>query len=318
MAYQVAAANAPAPPVVNAINGNHEDRDFSMLAHYDSTEISVLGVELYIDSPAPVDFLTAVTVLNQAKLIYNQHDTYSNGGSGVPLFAHKNLDGRIVTVAAMDGSVLYSTIFNSIKTLYLAIRPSYVAHIANSPGAYHTAPDTVDVLGAVPVIVDEADLAVDMNNLKAQYNLHLINVTAVHGTADVTNGITAANAVQGDLTSFITLVNQMKPKLNAHFALGATTHPGGADTDHTITAAAVTLPAGLFDLVNDIHDKYEAHRVDATVAHNIADVTNILNALLYPVANLTMLVAAAADIQTKLNAHFRYAPPYSRALRVIG
>jgi len=30
-----------------------------------------------------------------------------------------------------------------------------------------------------------------------------------------------------------------------------------------------------------------------------------------------MLIGAAGDIQTKLNGHFRFAPLYSRALRVV-
>jgi len=323
MAYQVAAANAPAPNVVLAINGNHESVTFTGLPHYDSTEVNPSGVEIYINAPAPIDFLTAVTVLNQAKAIYNQHDTFNNGGTGVPCYAHKINDGRVVTAADMDGSSLYTQMFNAIRTLYLAVRISYVNHIGNlkpdqTTAAYHTGPDTVDVLGAEPVINDEADLAVDCNNLKAQYNLHIVNTSGVHGAADSTNGITAANAVEGNLSGFITLVNQMKTKLNAHFALAGSVHTGGfgADTENTITAASVTTPVGLYDLVNDIHDKYEAHRPDTSV-HNVADSTNVLNAVLYPVASLSALTLAAADIQTKINAHMRYAPAYSRALRII-
>ena len=167
---------------------------------------------------------------------------------------------------------------------------------------------------------DEADLAVDMNNLKAQYNAHIVNTTGtVHGTADAANGITAANAVQGSLDLFITLVNQMKSKLNAHFALAGKVHTGafGADTQNTISAASVSYPAGLFDLINDIGAKYEAHRADATVIHNDPDATNTLAAITFPVTTIANLIAGAAVIRTQLNAHFRFAPPYSRALRII-
>ena len=185
-------------------------------------------------------------------------------------------------------------------------------------GLYHVGIDTVDVLGAVPVINDEADLVVDMNNLKAQFNAHIVNTTGVHGAADGGNALTSPNAVLGDLDTSIDLVNEMKTNLNAHFATGGMVHTGafGADTQNTIVASSVSYPAGLFDLANDIHDQYELHR-PSTTYHNVADGTNGLNALFYPVTNITMLIGAAGDIQTKLNGHFRFAPLYSRALRVV-
>jgi hypothetical protein len=322
---QVAAANAPATNVVNAINGNHADRDFTGLAHYDGTEVDPNGTELYISSPAPTDFTTAVTVLNQARSLYGSHLTYANSGSA-PIFAHKVQDNtNVITAPAMDGATTYDTMFSAIKTLHLAIRTSYVNHINNkkpdqTTGAYHGGIDTVNVLGAVPVINDEADLAVDVNNLKAQYNLHIVMTSgSVHGGADMTNAITAPNAVQGNLDLFITLVNQAKTKINAHFALGAGTHDGafGADNQNTIAAASVSYPAGLFDLINDLYTKYEAH-IASTTFHFTADATNSLSGIItYPVTTLAALVSGAADIRTKFNAHFRFAPLYSRALRVI-
>jgi hypothetical protein len=324
MAYQVLTASAPAANIVNAINGNHEQEDFTGLPHFDGTEVNPSQVELYIDSPTPVDFTSAVTVLNQALSLYNTHLTYSNGGDGIPLYAHLVQDtADVVSVPPMDGGTLYNTMFNAVLTLYLAIRTSYVNHINNlmpdqTTAAYHTGIDSVNVLGATPVINNEADLAVDMNNLKAQFDLHIVDTTGVHGAADMTNGITAPNEVSGQLDTAITLVNQLKTKLNAHFALGGSVHTGdfGADTQNTITAATVAYPGGLFDLVNAIHDAYEAHRVSTTY-HNVGDSTNVLNIHLYPVSTITGLISAAADEQTKLNAHFRFAPQYSRAVRLI-
>lgn len=322
MAYQITSASAPPTNIISSLNAEHMSNDFTGLIHFDSTEVNPAGVEQYVSATAPVDYLTAVAVVNQAKAIYNLHLTYSNGGDGRPCFAHLDTDSaNTVTEADIDGTTVYSTIFNAVKTLYLAVRTSYVNHINNvrpnqTAAVFHIGVDSVDVLGAVPTIVDESDLSVDMNNLKAQYNLHRVNVTGVHGMAN-TDAITAANAVVGHLDTAVTLVNQMKTKLNLHFA-DAAAHTGafGADTQNVIAAASVSYPAGLYDLINQIHDKYEAHRASATY-HQNADSTNVLNALLYPVATISAFILAAADIQTKLNAHFRSAPDYSRAVRLV-
>lgn len=324
MAYQVPGASAPHANVVASINGNHASVDFTGLPHYDSTEINPSSVELYISASAPTDFQSAVVVLNQARSLYLDHLTYNNGG-GAPIYAHKVQDNvNVVTQPAMDGGALYTTMFNAIKTLYLAVRTSYVNHINNlkpnqTAGLYHVGIDTVDVLGAVPVINDEADLVVDMNNLKAQFNAHIVNTTGVHGAADGGNALTSPNAVLGDLDTSIDLVNEMKTNLNAHFATGGMVHTGafGADTQNTIVASSVSYPAGLFDLANDIYTQYEAHRVSVTY-HNVADGTNILAGVMtYPVTTIAELIDAAGFIQTKLNGHFRFAPLYSRALRVV-
>lgn len=325
MAYQVPSASAPHANIVAAINGNHASVDFTGLSHWDSTEIDPNGNELYISVPNATDFLTAVAVVNQVKARYNSHLSYSNAGIATNIYAHLNSDvSNVITTADMDGTALYNTMFQAIKTLYLEIRTSYVNHINNkkpdqTTAAYHVGVDSVDVLGAVPTINDEADLAVDMNNCKAQYNLHIVNATGVHGAADMANGITAANAVQGNLDTFITLVNQMKTKLNAHFATAGMVHTGafGADTQNTIVGAAVSYPGGLFTLINEIGTDYEIHRAEATLYHHVADATNTLTGGYYPVTTLAGFVTAAQEQKTKINAHFRNAPPYSRAVRVI-
>ncbi|HNB04313.1 MAG TPA: hypothetical protein PKV97_00155 [Thauera aminoaromatica] len=325
MAYQVPSASAPHANIVAAINGNHASVDSTGKSHWDSTEIDPSGTELYISVPDATDFLTGVAVVNAAKSLYNTHRTYSNAGINTHIYAHLNSDTtNVVTTADMDGTSLYNTMFQAIKTLYLEIRTAYVNHINNkkpdqTTAAYHTDIDTVDVLGAVPTINDEADLAVDMNNCKAQYNLHIVNTTGVHGASDAGNAITAANAVQGNLDTFITLVNQMKTKINAHFATAGMVHTGafGADNQNTIVGAAVSYPAGLFTLINEIYTDYEAHRADATLYHQVADATNVLTGGYYPVTTLAGFVTAAQEQKTKINAHFRNAPAYSRAVRVV-
>ncbi len=322
MAFQVTSAGAPPTNIIAALNAEHESHDFTGLVHFDGTEVNPSAVEQYISLAAPTDYTSAALVVNRAKALYNLHLTYSNGGSGVPCFAHKESDvANTVTEADIDPNTVYSTIFNAIKTLYLAVRTSYVNHINNrrpdqTAAVFHTGADTVDILGAVPVINDESDLVVDMNNLKAQYNLHRVNVTSVHAFVN-TNSVTSANAVAGSIDTSVTLVNELKTKLNLHFA-DATAHSGafGADTVNVISAASVSYPSGLYDLINQIYTKYELHRVSTTY-HHTADSTNDLNASYYPVSTITAFINAAADMQTNLNAHFRAAPTYSKAVRLV-
>lgn len=322
MAFQVTSAGAPPTNIISALNAEHQSHDFTGLFHFDGTEVNPAGVEQYISLATPTDYTSAALVVNQAKALYNLHLTYSNGGNGIPCFAHKVTDAaNIVTEADIDPTTVYSTIFNAIKTLYLAVRTSYVNHISNlrpnqTAAVFHTGADTVDVLGAVPTIVDESDLVVDMNNLKAQYNLHRVNVTGVHAFVN-TDSVTSPNAVAGSIDTSVTLANELKTKLNLHFA-DAVAHTGafGADTENVIAAASVSYPSGLYDLINQIYTKYELHRVSTTY-HNTADSTNDLNPSLYPVSTITGFISAAVDMQTNLNAHFRGSLTYSKAVRLV-
>lgn len=322
MARQVPTASAPHANITGAINDAHQDSTFTGLAHYDSTEVTADGNEQYVDSPTPTDLASAATAINRSRTLYNEHMTWSNGGNGLKLYAHKTNDPAPTAVAAMDGTALTSTLFTAIKTLYLEIRQNYVNHINNkkldgvTSALYHDDPDLVNILGSMPTINDQNDLAVDMNNLKAQYNGHIARGTTIHDNADVTNPVTADNAVAGNLQSFLTLVNQMKTKFNAHLIL-ATTHGGafGNDTQNTVAGAAAAYPAGMFDLANDLYTKYEAHRVSTTY-HNAADATYALNGSLFPVSTEQGLVSAAADLKTNFNGHFRNAPK-GRAVRIV-
>lgn len=321
MAFQVTSAGAPPINIIAALNAEHQSHDFTGLFHFDGTEVNPAGVEQYISLATPTDYTSAALVVNQAKALYNLHLTYSNGGNGIPCFAHKDTDSaNTVTVADIDPTTVYTTIFNAIKTLYLAVRTSYVNHINDvrpdqTSAVFHLGVDTVDVLGAVPTIVDESDLAVDMNNLKAQYNAHRVN-TSYHGVANA-NSITSPNVVAGHIDTAVTMANEMKAKLNLHFA-DAAAHTGafGPDTVNVIAAADVSYPSGLYDLINQIYTKYELHRVSTTY-HNAADSTNDLNPSYYPVSTITGFINAAVDMQTNLNAHFRGAPTYSKAVRLV-
>ena len=158
-----------------------------------------------------------------------------------------------------------------------------------------------------------ADLAVELNNLKAQFNSHIAFSAggSPHLTADSTNGLTSANAVATDLDSMITLANALRTKYTAHLSQ-ATVHTVD-DTFNTIGGSAVSYPSGMFALANEIKADYNLHRASTTY-HESADGTNTISASTYGTA--AQLIALAVELRTDIDAHLAYAP-VSRAQRGV-
>lgn len=303
-----------------AWNLAHRAEAVGSYAHYDGPEYSTAGVEQVIDDAAPTTLTGACLVINKAKLRLNDHFTRHNSGDATGTYAHKVVDNSN-TVAASDmdtGANYESTILTALITLTTELRTDYTNHIANlkpdgTASGVHGAADSTNVLGGAPTLTTAADVAVELNNIKAQYELHRVfTAGGVHGSADSTNTVTAANAVATDWDSMITLANQLRTKLNAHDA-DATAH-SVADTFNTVTGSAVSYPAGLFTLVAAVKTSYEAHR-NSTTWHATGDSTNTLS-FSTPVTTIAGLIAAAAEIRTDLNAHFRNAR-VSQAVRIL-
>jgi hypothetical protein len=97
------------------------------------------------------------------------------------------------------------------------------------------------------------------NNIKEKYNFHLIQEN-VHGTDDTTNNVVAADAT--DLTTAITLINEIKVKFEAHRINVSGTPPvhRNADTENEILAPDANNLFNAVILVNAIRKRYEAHR----------------------------------------------------------
>jgi len=324
MAHQVPSASAPHASVVRAINGNHADYDFTGLSHYDSSEVDASGVEQYVEGSAPTTIATAATVLNRTKAILNDHYQRHNGGDGSKIYAHKAADNsNTISAPDMDGAALETTFFTSLKTLFLEIRTNYIAHIGNKKAsdgttvAFHGAVDSTNILGGASTIEDKYDLAIEANNLKAQFTAHMaFTAGGAHGAADVTNSISAANASGDDWDALRTLINELRTDFNAHLGNGGGSYHGTADTFNPIVGAAVSYPTGLFTLCDAINTSYSAHR-QSTTFHEGADSSNTLAAGTFATTSVALLISNAVLIQTKINAHIRNAPPKSRALRVV-
>lgn len=116
------------------------------------------------------------------------------------------------------------------------------------------------------------------NDIKVQYEAHrVLTAGSVHGAADSTNVVTAANA--SDLATAITLANDLKTQYEAHRVLTAGSVHGAADTTNTISAANASDLATLLTLLNELRTDYDAHRV-LTIGsvHGAADTTNDVTA----------------------------------------
>lgn len=122
--------------------------------------------------------------------------------------------------------------------------------------------------GALPSVITL------LNELKTDYNAHrILTAGSVHGAADSTNVVAAANAY--DRKSAITLANEIKAKYNAHIVLTTGTVHGAADTVNGVAVDDASDLASLIALANDLKAKYEAHRVLTTgTVHGAADATN--------------------------------------------
>lgn len=125
-----------------------------------------------------------------------------------------------------------------------------------------------------PASADLTALNTLLNELKVDYEAHRVLIAGpVHGIADATNTITAANA--SDTATRIALANDLRAKFSAHRILTAGGVHGAADTTNVITAPVATDDSTALILALDLKTKYNAHRVLTTGGvHTNPDNTN--------------------------------------------
>ena len=132
------------------------------------------------------------------------------------------------------------------------------------------------------VALTTADIVALANELRTDYESHRTQkididgdgtLDGVHGTDDTINLVTAPVAV--DLTTAITLLNDLRTKIGSHVVDISGTpqiHKIMDPLDVAEAPAASSLPSALY-LVNDLRRKYEAHRQKIDV-HEISDSVN--------------------------------------------
>ena len=98
-----------------------------------------------------------------------------------------------------------------------------------------------------------------MNNLKGAVQRPHRHTTGVHGAADGGNALTSPMPLPGDLDTSIDLVSRMKTRPECplrHGRYGAHRRIRGRHAEHHDRGVVRQLPAGLFDLANDIYTQY--------------------------------------------------------------
>jgi hypothetical protein len=286
--------------------------------HYDGPEFLPGGIE-QVPGAAPTTLAVAVNRANEIKALLNDHYSRHNAGSGRKIYAHKVVDAAnpVVTADMAAGSTFEAALLASLVTLTNSLRLAFVAHGANlkpdgTASGVHATADVTNILGGLPVLTDFAGVADALNLLKGTYNDHIAFSAggSPHLTADSTNGVSAANADSSNLDTLLTLANQLRTKLLAHFTQSGVHSVDDTFNNATVTAAA-TYPANLFALANEIKASYGAHR-QSTTYHEVADGTNTISAS--DATTVATLIALVAELATDVAAHFRFAP-VTRAVR---
>lgn len=137
-----------------------------------------------------------------------------------------------------------------------------------------TIPNSNVQFDLAPASADLTALNTLLNEIKTDYEAHrVLTAGSVHGAADSTNTITAANAT--DSPTRVALANDLRAKYEAHRILTSGGVHGAADTVDVITAPVATDDASALILALDLKAKYNAHRVlVAGSVHGLADSTN--------------------------------------------
>ena len=111
--------------------------------------------------------------------------------------------------ATVDGYATSSVaLVNTEVTAYNTHRVAVYDGVSNF-GAHYAADSTHTI--TAPVATDLTSAIT-----RAKFNLHILTMASHAGNADTVNTVTATNA--SDEASLVTLVNQIKSKMNSHFA----------------------------------------------------------------------------------------------------
>lgn len=137
-----------------------------------------------------------------------------------------------------------------------------------------TLPNSNVQIDLSPASADLTALNTLLNEIKTDYEAHRVLTSgSVHGAADSTNTITAANA--SDSATRIALANDLRAKYEAHRIRTSGGVHGAADTTDFIAAPVATDDASALILALDLKAKYNAHRVlTSGSVHGAADSTN--------------------------------------------
>lgn len=254
------------------------------------------------------------------KAYLNLHLAYADEVSGEKWYAHKVVDAaHIITQTMGSWSSIEATMLEATRLLVNDICTRYEAHRLNTGGVWHTAVDTLNVIGT-PVTFTSlyytAQIGIERTNyVKALFNDHVMKEAGTHSAPDSGNVVATANALYSPTTGpgwtgWIALLTALRTAMIAH---PPTVVHAISDNTNIVTAPVVAVPGGTYDLVNEELTDFNAH-VASTTYHHISDAAN--QTALATVTTVTEMVTAAQQLYTSMRAH-ALAAPTSRALRKV-
>ena len=194
--------------------------------------------------------------------------TWSTAGS---FTIYVDGDPLIVEVNASDATTDVAAAIDAVNALYPSL-------------SYTTAADG-----------SSSDLTKNQKSTRGNSSIVYVDTTSAPSGLVVT--------LEPPLGELLTIVNELRTDLLAHFALTAGSVHGGADsTSGAAFGSAATTHATAITLINQLRTGYEAHRVlTSGSVHGAADSTNALTVAAATTAAGAVLLAN--DIKAKYNAH---------------
>lgn len=207
-----------------------------------------------------------------------------------------------VKQAATDLAALKTRCDTAMQTKLDALITAYNAHIGTA--GVHIESDTANTITSTAATDPTADILTLANECYDDYEAHRVNVTdSVHGAADTTNVVSAANYPADTEAKAIALLNDIKAKYEAHRVLIAGSVHGAADSVNTITAANATDWDSAVTLANDIKATYNVHHTYITSSvHGAATDPNTVTSA-DSGAQITALYAELNEIKADYNLH---------------
>lgn len=278
--------------------------------HYDGPEW-ISGVEQVLTTffgSTISAVATAVDCVEKAILLYDtSHITLGNGGTGKKIYAHKNSGSAIGGTAGPSGASHEQAMVDAWGPRAIELMTSLRAHMLNTGGTWHTAPDLFNVISVPSSISTKAQLFDAVLLLRAVYEQHRVYGAGVeHTGADSTNTIASPPPDSSDdWDGMLNVLVEVADELEDHVE-DAAYHANAMSVTYTV-AAYPSQVATAFTRVNTYKSTHNAHAADTgATGHETADATYTIAA-----SNATTwatYITLAEEIRTDQPGHFRYAP----------
>ncbi len=277
--------------------------------HYDGPEVDTAGVEqvlTYFFPSTITDFSTAINCLEKAIVLWDtQHSNRHNSGAVAGIFSHKVAGTLIGGTVGASGASLAQAIVDALAPRCIELMTSLRAHMLNTGGTWHTAPDLFNVISVPASITTAAQLFDAVLLLRAVFEAHRVYGSGVeHSSSDTTNTIAAAPPDSADdFDGMLAVLVEVADELEDHVE-DVSYHNAAMSVTYTVASfpAAVSTAFTRINLYKSTHNS----DLGSTTIHESADSTYTIAA-----SNATTIatyIALAEEIRTDQTGHFRNAP----------